>query len=76
MYRLGRRSSTSPAPPATTPRAPGETHNASFEKTKRFLNGHHFDALRDESSNGTDLVVGLTPAHVWGRAALAARRTA
>lgn len=47
------------------PESAWETHNASFEKTKRFLNGHHFDALRYESSNGTDLVVGLTPAHVW-----------
>lgn len=42
-----------------------ETHNASFEKNKRFLNSHRFDALRYTSSNGTDLTIGLTPAHVW-----------
>ena len=47
------------------PESAWETHNASFEKTKRFLNGHHFDALRYESSNGTNLVVGMNPGHVW-----------
>ena len=47
------------------PESAWETHNASFEKTKRFLNSHHFDALRYESSNGTSLVVGLPAAHVW-----------
>ena len=47
------------------PESAWETHNASFEKTKRFLNSHHFDALRYESANGTDLVVGLPAAHVW-----------
>ena len=39
--------------------------NASFEKTKRFLNGHRFDALRYEASNGTNLSVGMNPGHVW-----------
>ena len=47
------------------PESAWETHNASFEKTKRFLNGHHFDALRYESSNGTNLVIGMNPGHVW-----------
>ncbi|WP_408647702.1 aminopeptidase [Thermophilibacter immobilis] len=47
------------------PESAWETHNASFEKTKRFLNSHHFDALRYEASNGTDLTIGLNPAHVW-----------
>ena len=47
------------------PESAWETHNASFEKTKRFLNSHHFDALRYESSNGTCLTVGLPAAHVW-----------
>ena len=47
------------------PESAWETHNASFEKTKRFLNSHHFDALRYESSNGTNLTVGLPAAHVW-----------
>ncbi len=47
------------------PESAWETHNASFEKTKRFLNSHHFDVLRYESSNGTNLTVGLPPAHVW-----------
>ena len=47
------------------PESAWETHNASFEKTKRFLNSHRFDALRYESANGTDLVVGLPDGHVW-----------
>ena len=47
------------------PESAWETHNASFEKTKRFLNPHRFDALRYESANGTNLVVGLPAAHVW-----------
>ena len=47
------------------PESSWETHNASFEKTKRFLNGHAFDALRYEASNGTDLTVGLPEGHVW-----------
>ena len=47
------------------PESAWETHNASFEKTKRFLNSHHFDALRYESANGTSLAVGLPAAHVW-----------
>ena len=47
------------------PESAWETHNASFQKTKRFLNTHHFDALRYQSSNGTDLVVGLTQGHIW-----------
>lgn len=47
------------------PESAWETHNASFEKTKRFLNQHHFDALRYEASNGTDLTIGLPEGHVW-----------
>lgn len=57
------------------PESAWETHNASFEKTKRFLNGHRFDALRYEASNGTNLIVGMNPGHVWDGGA-AARRTA
>jgi len=48
------------------PESAWETHNASFEKAKRFLNSHHFDALHYRASNGTDLVIGLTDAHIWG----------
>lgn len=47
------------------PEAAWETHNASFEKTKRMLNSHRFDSLRYESSNGTNLTVGLPEGHVW-----------
>ena len=47
------------------PESAWETHNASFEKTKRFLNEHRFDALRYEASNGTSLTVGLPEGHVW-----------
>ena len=47
------------------PESAWETHNASFEKTKRWLNQHHFDALRYRSSNGTDFTVGLTAGHIW-----------
>ena len=48
------------------PESAWETHNASFEKKKRFLNQHQFDALRYRASNGTDLVVGLVRNHLWG----------
>ena len=47
------------------PESSWETHNASFEKTKRFLNGQRFDALRYEASNGTNLTIGLPEGHVW-----------
>ena len=47
------------------PESAWETHNASFEKTKRFLNNHRFDALHYTAENGTDLVVGLPEGHVW-----------
>lgn len=47
------------------PQAAWETHNATFEKNKRLLNGGAFDALRYHSSNGTDLVVGLNKGHIW-----------
>ena len=47
------------------PESAWETHNASFEKTKRFLNEHHFDALRYQAANGTDLTVGLPEGHIW-----------
>ena len=47
------------------PESAWETHNASFEKSKRFLNSHHFDALRYQSSNGTDFTVGMTAGHIW-----------
>lgn len=47
------------------PQGAWETHNAAFEKNKRSLNAHHFDRLHYRSSNGTDLVVGLTDHHIW-----------
>ena len=47
------------------PESAWETHNASFEKTKRFLNDHRFVALRYEAANGTDLTVGLPEGHLW-----------
>ena len=47
------------------PESAWETHNASFEKTKRFLNDHRFSALRYEAANGTDLTVGLPEGHLW-----------
>lgn len=47
------------------PQQDWETHNASFEKNKRFLNEQAFDHLRYRSSNGTDLTVGLNPGHIW-----------
>lgn len=47
------------------PQQDWETHNATFEKNKRFLNEHAFDRLHYVSSNGTDLTVGMNPHHVW-----------
>lgn len=47
------------------PQADWETHDATFERNKRFLNEDRFDSLRYRSANGTDLTVGLNPGHVW-----------
>lgn len=47
------------------PKSAWETHNASFEKSKRFLNNHAFDALRYQSANGTDFTVGMNRGHKW-----------
>ena len=47
------------------PQAAWETHNATFEKNKRLLNEGAFDALRYQSSNGTDLTIGLNKGHIW-----------
>lgn len=47
------------------PQGAWETHNAAFEKNKRVLNERHFDALRYQASNGTDLTVGMTDRHIW-----------
>ena len=47
------------------PESAWETHNASFEQTKRYLNDQRFDALHYVSSNGTDLTVGMNEGHIW-----------
>lgn len=47
------------------PESAWELHDATFEKNLRFLNDHHFSALRYTSENGTDLTVGLTDRHIW-----------
>lgn len=47
------------------PESEWETHNAMLAKNKRRLNEAHYDALHYTSSNGTDLVIGLTPKHIW-----------
>ena len=47
------------------PESAWETHNASFEKTKRFLNDRRFDSLHYEAANGTDLTIGLPDGHIW-----------
>lgn len=47
------------------PESDWETHNASFEKIKRFMNEHCFDAIHYSSSNGTDLTVGMNKGHFW-----------
>lgn len=41
-------------------------HNASFERSKLFMNSHRFDLLRYRAGNGTDLTIGLNPGHIWG----------
>lgn len=53
------------------PESAWETHNATFEKSKRFMNEHKFDSLHYRSSNGTDLTLGMNKGHIWeGGAAL------
>lgn len=47
------------------PQSEWERHNAAFEKNKRLLNGYAFDRLHYESSNGTNLTIGLNEGHIW-----------
>jgi len=47
------------------PQSAWETHNATFEKTKRFMNSHQFEELHYESSNGTNLTICMNPGHLW-----------
>lgn len=47
------------------PESDWELHDATFEKNLRFLNERHFDALRYESANGTELTIGLADRHIW-----------
>lgn len=47
------------------PESDWELHDATFDKNLRFLNEHHFDALRYTADNGTDLTIGMTDRHVW-----------
>lgn len=47
------------------PLAAWDEHNAGFERSKRFLNEHAFDCLHYQSSNGTDLVLGMNKGHIW-----------
>ena len=47
------------------PESTWETHNATFEKTKRFLNSHRFDKLVYRSENGTELTIGMNAGHLW-----------
>lgn len=42
-----------------------ELHDATFDKNLRFMNTHHFDALRYRAANGTDITIGLTDRHIW-----------
>jgi len=47
------------------PQQDWETHNATFEKNKRFLNDCSFDRLHYTSSNGTNLTIGMNLGHIW-----------
>ena len=64
-YRLWRAILETARSAGDDPQQEWETHNAAFEKNKRFLNEHAFDRLHYVSSNGTDLTVGLNPGHIW-----------
>ncbi len=55
------------------PQQEWETHNAAFEKNKRFLNENAFDRLHYQSKNGTDLTIGLREGHIWEGGASQAR---
>lgn len=65
VYRLWRLILSTARADGEDPEAAWETHDASFKKTKRFLNTQRFDALRYEASNGTNLTIGLTTGHLW-----------
>lgn len=47
------------------PQLDWETHNATFEKNKSFLNDMAFDHLHYTSKNGTDLTIGLNAKGIW-----------
>ena len=42
-----------------------ENHIATLNEKASYLNSHQFDKVRYESSNGTDLYVGLPKDHIW-----------
>lgn len=65
LYRLWRAILETARAAGEDPQQEWETHNAAFEKNKRFLNGHRFDRLHYRSGNGTDLTVGLNAGHIW-----------
>lgn len=65
VYRLWLAILTTARADGEDPSSDWETHNASFEKAKRFLNEHRFDTLRYTSSNGTDFTIGMNKGHVW-----------
>lgn len=65
MYRLWRAILETARSAGEDPQQDWETHNAAFEKNKRFLNEQKFDRLHYTSSNGTDLTIGMNPGHIW-----------
>lgn len=65
IYHLWRRILEVARSAGEDPESEWETHNSSFEKTKRYLNQHSFTALRYEASNGTNLTIGLPKGHIW-----------
>ena len=65
MYRLWRAILETARSAGKDPQQDWETHNAAFEKNKRFLNEHAFDHLHYVSSNGTDLTIGMNRGHIW-----------
>lgn len=65
MYRLWQLILSTARADGDDPESTWETHNASFERTKRLLNEKQFVKLIYTSASGTDFSVELPEGHIW-----------
>lgn len=65
IYRLWKAILKTSRADGDDPLAEWDRHNDAFKRNKELLNGYTFDQLHYTSSNGTDLIVGMNPHHMW-----------